>query len=187
MLYRNHRHCTEFVKYLSDILFNEDVKSNLEKVNFVSVFCDGSPWRCDWRMMCVDPENFTQRISSLSQKDVWSQDAHGIKLALLQVFQYIDMAKLGFSAGDSASVDNGVQAGLATKFRKDGLECFFFVWCLYHCLELFLKESLDGVLEPIKKSLIYSFYLYHKPSKKLRELSKLHSIERSLQLWVQPS
>ena len=71
------------------------------------------------------------------------------------------MAKLGFSAGDSASVDNGVQAGLATKFRKDGLECFFFVWCLYHCLELFLKESLDGVLEPIKKSLIYSFYLYH--------------------------
>lgn len=78
-------------------------------------------------MMCVDPENFTPRISSLSQKDVLSQDAHGFKLALLQVFQYIDMAELGFSAGDSASVDNGVQAGLATKFGKDGLECLFFV------------------------------------------------------------
>lgn len=45
-------------------------------------------------ILFVDPENFTPQISFLLLKDVPSQDAQSIKLALLQDFQDIDMTDL---------------------------------------------------------------------------------------------
>ena len=47
-------------------------------------------------------------------------------------------------------------------------------------LELALKNNLDGILTPVKKSLTNLFYLYHKSSKKLRELCKLHTVLKEM-------
>ena len=47
-------------------------------------------------------------------------------------------------------------------------------------LELALKDNLDDVLTPVKKSLTNLLYLYHKSSKKLRELCKLHTVLKEM-------
>ena len=54
------------------------------------------------------------------------------------------------------------------------------VWCLSHRLELALKDSLDNLLTPVKNSLTNLFYLYHKSSKKLKELRKLHTVLKDM-------
>ena len=77
-------------------------------------------------------------------------------------------------------MNSGVKKGLATKLREDCLEWLVFVWCFSHRLELVLKDSLDEVLAPVKKSLTNLFYLYQKSSKKLRELRKLHNVLKEL-------
>ena len=76
VLYRNHIQCTEFVKYNSDTPFiSKDIRSKLEKVNFVSVFCHGSTVAAVIQkefvyILFVDPENFTPQVYFLSLKDV---------------------------------------------------------------------------------------------------------------------
>lgn len=135
-------------------------------------------------ILFVDPENYIPQISWLSLTDIPTQNMLDIKLALFQTFQNIDLPvhkdKMVFLVSHDASVNSRVKAGLATKFlewltRMDG-----FVWCLFHCLELSLKESLDGKLEPVKKSLIRWSYLYHKPTKTLRQLCKLQSVLKDI-------
>ena len=117
-------------------------------------------------------------------QNVPSQDADGIKSAITKAFYDIGMPelkdKMVFLASDGASVNSGIKAGLATKFRVDGIDWLVFVWCLSHQLELALKDSLDDVLAPVKKSLTNLFYLYHKSSKKLRELRKLHNVLKEM-------
>ena len=86
--YRNWIQCTEFVKNINDTRFNKGIKSKLEKVNFVSVFCDASTGAAVIEkeyvyILFVDPENFTLQVSFLSLKDV--------PTALLQGFQDINM------------------------------------------------------------------------------------------------
>ena len=110
-------------------------------------------------ILFVDPENYTPHISLLSLKDVPSQNACRIKLALLQAFQDIDMPELEDKIVSLASNVASVKAGLATKFlkwltRMVGF-CMVFVWLL----RALIKKSLEGVLEPVKKSLIHLFYL----------------------------
>ena len=69
-------------------------------------------------ILFVDPENYTPHISLLSLKDVPSQNACRIKLALLQAFQDIDMPELEDKMVSLASDVASVKAGLATKFLK---------------------------------------------------------------------
>ena len=40
--YKNSTQCTKFVSFINKTLFEEDVKSNLKKANFIAAFCDGS-------------------------------------------------------------------------------------------------------------------------------------------------
>ena len=128
--------------------------------------------------MFVEPFEFEPTLSFIAFKDVSSEDADGIKSAIMKAFDDIGMPELKdrmlFFASDGTSVNSGIKTGLATKFR-DGIDWLVFVWCLSHQLELALKENLDDVFTQFKKSLTNLFYLYHKSSKKLRELCKLHT------------
>ena len=130
--------------------------------------------------MFVEPFEFEPTLSFIAFKDVSSEDADGIKSAIMKAFDYLCMPELKdrmlFFASDGTSVNSGIKTGLATKFRKDGIDWLVFVWCLSHHLELALKDSLlDDVFTQFKKSLTNLFNLYHKSSKKLRELCKLHT------------
>ena len=104
--------------------------------------------------------------------------------AIMKAFDDIGMPELKdrmvLLASNSASVNSGIKTGLTTKFCEDGIDWLAVVWCLSHWLELTLKDGLDDVLNPVKKSLTNLFYLYHKSSKKLRELRKLHTVLKEM-------
>ena len=123
-------------------------------------------------ILFVEPFEFEPNLSFIALKDIPSQDADGIKSAIMKAFDDIGMPELKdrmvLLASDGASVNSGIKTGLATKFCEDGIDWLVFVWCLSYQLELALKDSLDDILTPVKKSLTNLFYLYHKSSKKLR-------------------
>ena len=127
--------------------------------------------------MFAEPFKFEPILSFIVLKGIPSQDADGIKSAIMKAFDDIGMPELK---------DNGIyseiKTGLTTKFSEYGIDWLVFVWCLSHRLELALKDNLDDVLTPVKKSLTNLFYLYLKSSKKLRELRKLHTVLRDVRV-----
>ena len=40
--YQNRTQCTEFMNYISEALFDENIRKKLERANFIAIFCDGS-------------------------------------------------------------------------------------------------------------------------------------------------
>ena len=183
--YKNRTQCTEFVKYINNVLFDEHVRKKLLNVNFIAVFCDGSTDTAVIETECIyiilaDPETLEPVLTFLSLKDLPSQDATGIMSAITSAFADIGLPelreKMVFLASDGASVNSGVKTGLAVKFREPGQEWLLFVWCLSHRLELALKDALADEMKPLKKCLTSLFYLYEKSSKKLRKLRKLHKV-----------
>ena len=125
--------------------------------------------------MFVEPFEFEPTLSFIALKDVSSEDADGIKSAIMKAFDDIGMPQLKdrivFLVSDGASVNSGIKTGLATKFREDGIDWLVFVWCLSHRLQLALKGSLDDLLTPVKKSLTNLFYLYHKSPKEIKRIT----------------
>ena len=182
--YKNRTQCTEFVKYINNVLFDEHVRKKLLNVNFIATFCDESTDTAVIEKECIymfaDPETLEPVLMFLSLKGLPSQDATGIMSAITSAFADIGLPelceKMVFLESDGASVNSGVKTGLAVKFRESGQEWLLFVWCLSHRLELALKDALADVMEPIKKCLTDLSYLYEKSSKKLRELRKLHKV-----------
>ena len=84
--------------------------------------------------MFVEAFEFKLTLSFIALKDVPSQDADGIKSAIMKASDNIDMPQLKdrmvFLVSDGASVNSGIKTGLATKFREDGIDwlvCLVFV------------------------------------------------------------
>ena len=169
--YKNRTQCTKFVNFISKTLFEEDVKSKLKMQTLSQLFCDGSTDSAVIEKECiyilfVEPFELEPTFFFIALKDVPSQDVDGIKSAIMKPFDDIGMPELKnrmvYLASDGASVNSGIKTGLSTKFRDDCIGWLVFVWCLSHRLELALKDSLDDVLTPAKKSLTNVLYLYHK-------------------------
>ena len=80
--------------------------------------------------------------------------------------------KLIYLSADGASVNSGKESGLIAQIRAEH-EWVLFVWCFSHRLELALKDALKDFTDPVDESLMHLYYLYHKSSKKLRELKCL--------------
>ena len=174
-------HCTEFIKYISEALFDENICKKLERANFIAVFCDRSTNTAVIEKECIyilfaDPDNFPPKLTFLSLKDLPSQDVNGIMSAIIEAFNNVHMPflkdKLVYLASDGVNAN----IGLAVKFREAGASWLVFVWCMSHRMELVLKDSLDNTMQAIKKSLTALFYCYEKSSKKLTELRKLHEV-----------
>ena len=183
--YQNHTQCTEFIKYISKALFDENICKKLERANFIAIFCDGSTNIAVIEKECIyilfaDPDNFQPKLTFLSLKDLPSQDANRIMSAIIEAFNDVQMPflkyKLVYLASDGATVNSGTKAGLAVKFRGASASWLVFVWCMSHRIELTLKDSLDDAMQPNKKSSTALFYCYDKSSKEIRELHKLHKV-----------
>ena len=69
-------------------------------------------------------------------------------------------------------MNSGKDSGIIAKLQEEN-SWILFVWCFSHRLELALKDALEAFTKPVNESLIYLYYLYHKSSKKLRELKLL--------------
>ena len=84
---------------------------------------------------------------------------------------------VGFPA-DGASVNRGEKEGviLILKGRQPWV---IYVWCVAHCLELSLKDGLQGtVFHDVDEVLLRLYYLHENSPKKLRQLQELHDIYR---------
>ena len=75
-------------------------------------------------------------------------------------------------SADGASVNSGKNSGLIAQLQKEH-KWMLFVWCFSHRLELALKDGVGDFTSPVDESLMHLYYLYHKSSKKLRELKCL--------------
>ena len=136
--YKNRTQRTEFVNFISKSLLEEDVKSKLKIANFIAVFCEGSTDSAVIEKECiyilfVEPFEFEATLSFIALKDIPSQDADGIKSAIMKACNDIGMPELKdrmvFLASNGASVNCGIKTGLATKFREDGID-----WLLFVCV-----------------------------------------------------
>ena len=116
--YKNRTQWTQFIKCIDQVLFDTNVRSKHEKINFIAIFCDGRTEsaiiekECIYIMFC-DPDTFEPILTFLSLKDLPSQDADGIKSAINAAFNDISMSKLAskvvFLASDGASVNSGIK------------------------------------------------------------------------------
>ena len=124
VLYKNRNQCTEFLKYIDQVLFDKNVGNKLEGINFIAVFCDGSTDAAIiekeyiYIMFCY-PDTFEPVLTFFSLKDLPSQDVTGVRCAINAALNNISMPELAskvvFLASDGPSL--------------------VFVWCLSHRLE----------------------------------------------------
>ena len=75
--YQNRMQCTEFMKYISEALFDENIPKKLERANFIAVFCDVSTDVAIIEKECIyilfaDPDNFQPKLTFLSLQDLLS-------------------------------------------------------------------------------------------------------------------
>ena len=115
--YENESACTEFIDFCSKSIFNQRVKEKLQKTNFISILCDGSPDSAVAEqeyiyVLFADSETFHPTISFFSLRDPPSQDAEGISSAIKKVFadkglEHL-LRKIAFLASDGASVNSGI-------------------------------------------------------------------------------
>ena len=108
----------------------------------------------------------------------------GIETAIREAFIENDLShlmdRMVFFTSDSTSVNSGLEIGLITHFQENGMDWPLFIWCVSHCLELALKDSLSDALSDIFEGLTFLFLLYKKSSKKLRELRQLHEVLKNV-------
>ena len=73
--YQNCMQSTEFIKYISKALFDENIRKKLEWANFIAIFCDRSTNVAVIEKECIyilfaDPDNFQPKLTFLSLKDL---------------------------------------------------------------------------------------------------------------------
>ena len=190
--YNNNKQCEQFVRYISETLFNLETKEKLKRCNFVTVLCDGSTNSAVIEKECiytlfVDPNSFEPKLTFFSLEDAPSKDADGLISAIETAFKKHGLeevlGKMGFLCSDGASVNSGLIGGVAAKFRNKDLPWLVFVWCISHRLELALRDSLEETLSSVKNALTNLFYLYKKSSKKTsRVASAIRRVEGSVRL-----
>ena len=106
----------EFIRYISQSLFDGKVKEKLNRVNFITVLCAGATDAAIIEKECifvffVDPDTFLPSMTFFDLKDVPSQDALGIETAIREAFTENGLSHLldhmVFFASDGANVNSG--------------------------------------------------------------------------------
>ena len=181
--YENESACRDFIKSTASYLFDIDVRKKLTRVNFIAILVDGTTDRAVTEqevlyVMYVDPDTHKPTLSyfEVMEMDDFDQTAVGMLDAIKSSFKRHNLSevwnKLIYLSADGASVNSGKESGLIAQIRAEH-EWVLFVWCFSHRLELALKDALKDFTNPVDESLMHLYYLYHKSSKKLRELKCL--------------
>ena len=190
--YGHRNACKQFIHFISETIFNENVKNKLLHANFVSVLCDGSTDSSIVEkeliyVIFVDPETFVPTCSFFALKEPISQDAAGIKQAIEESFREKGLsdilAKMVFLSSHGTATNSGLVSGLITLFKRD-MPWVAFVWCFSHRLELALKDALSSEFELVEESLRHLFYMYKNSSKKVRELKVLYQALQNVYEFV---
>jgi hypothetical protein len=182
--YENESACRDFIRSMASYLFDLDVREKLMRVNFISILVDGTTDRAVKEqevlyVMYVDPDTHKPTLSyfEVMEMDEFDQSAVGMLGAIKSSFKNHDLSslwsKLIYLSADGASVNSGKESGLIAQLQAEH-EWILFVWCFSHRLELALKDALNDFTSPVDESLMHLYYLYHKSSKKLRELKHLY-------------
>ena len=181
--YENESACRDFIKSTASYLFDIDVRQKLTRVNFIAILVDGTTDRAVKEqevlyVMYVDPDTHQPTLSyfEVMEMDEFDQSAVGMLRAIKSCFERHNLSelweKLIYLSADGASVNSGKDSGLIAQIQAEH-EWVLFVWCFSHRLELALKDALKKFTDPVDESLMHLYYLYHKSSKKLRELKSL--------------
>ena len=181
--YENETACREFINGIASYLFEEDIRQKLDRVNFIAILIDGTTDRAVKEqevlyVMYVDPDTHKPQLSffEVLEMDEFDQTAVGVMASIKASFKRNKMSsvldKVIYLSADGASVNSGKDSGLIAQFQMEH-EWVLFVWCFSHRLELALKDSLQDFTAPVDETLMHLYYLYHKSSKKLRELKCL--------------
>ena len=136
----------------------------------------------------TDPETFKPTMKFFEVvAPADSQDAPGLKNAIFATFHKHSLesvlSKIVFLSSDGASVNSGKDSGLIRLLQED-FPWISFICYFSHRLELALKDALKEFAETVDTSLMHSFYLYKKSSKKHRELKNFyHLLEGKFKMY----
>ena len=181
--YGNETACRDFINSIASYLFEEDLRKKLNRVNFVAILIDGTTDRAVKEqevlyVMFVDPDTHKPTLAffEVLEMDDFNQTAVGMMEAIKSSFERNKLSnlldKLIYLSADGDSVNSGRESGLIAQLQAEH-EWVLFVWCFSHRLELALKDALGNFTSPVDEFLMHLYYLYHKSSKKLRELKCL--------------
>ena len=140
--------------------------------------------------MFVDPDTQKQTFVyfKVLKMDDFGQFTLGMMAAIKHSFKENKLTELRdepiyLSAGGVSS-SSGKDSGLIAQFQEVS-EWVLLVCCFSHWFDLPLKDSLQDIIKPVDELLMTLCYLYHKLSKKLRELkSLLKDIKEDFEMWV---
>ena len=136
-----------------------------------------SPKKKLFLRLCLIPLLPNQMKLYLDLADLVTVNAQGIICAIDFSFESISFenwhSKLIGYCSDGASVNCGKKGGMKTILQND-CEWLTFGWCMAHCLELALKDSLGKtVFLEVDELILRIYYLYKKSPKKLPQLREL--------------
>lgn len=107
------------------------------------------------------------RLNQVPEMDDFDQTAVGMMGAIKSSFEQNKLSnllnKLIYLSADNALATAGESWGWLHNWIR-------FIWCFSHSLQLALKDALENFTPLVDESLMDLYYLYHKSSKKLREL-----------------
>ena len=193
-VYENKTACREFIKSIACYLFDEDVRKKLTRINFIAILIDGTTDRAIKEQevlyaIFVDPDTHKPTLTYFECLELngLDQNVDGMLKAIRRSIEDNNLSdlwkKIIYLSADGASVNSGKGLGLIAKLQEEN-EWILFVWCFSHRLELALKDALADFINPVDKSLMNLHYLYHKSSKKLRELKLLFKdIKENFQMF----
>ena len=183
--YRHENAGKDFMHYIAEAK-RQDLVQKVTKAKFFSLLLDGSTDKgnIDNEILLVvwcDPDGTDEKVHTrmdyFAVSRPQSVKADGLFQVLEEGLQRLgikevsaDECKKLVGVGTDGAASNIAAAGLKGLVERR-LDCFLWMWCLAHRLELAVKDALKGTrFDLIDEMLLRLYYLYEKSPKKCREL-----------------
>ena len=180
--YENWKACRNFLLSISDYFFEKNVRDKISGSNFITIMFDGITDSAVSEqevifLLYFDPDELEPRMSFFYLQQLHGgQDADILKDAIEDAFKKNEMTdaiqKIVFFGSNGTNANSELKTGLITKL-KDDISWIQFIWCVFHRLELSMKDALKEFMKPVDDSLVHLYYLFKKSSKKLSQLKSL--------------
>ena len=183
--YRNEKDAAEFISYIPKT-YCKELERAMASVNFFSILADGSTDHanvenevflafyfdhrsCDGRVRVRNKLLAIQQPKSTTGKGLYHCRKQGLNYVQLD-----DWKKKLISFGCDGASANIAANGLKGHLEKD-VPWILMFWCLYHRLELALKDALKAnpTFLAVDEMLLRLYFLYEKSPKKCGELKDI--------------